>query len=111
MKWQKPAEGIMKIGEFGLTKTYNIACECGNPDCSHILDIDADDHGVSVSVYLTTRSLFKDRWKQIWSLLTKGEVETSTTIVMSRQTAMNYAATLKAAVEDVEKLRDETKSS
>lgn len=112
MKWEKPAEGVMKTGDWGKTKTYHIRCECGNPECAHDVWVEAEDTGINVTVYLTLRSKWNsmNRWKQIWSILTKGYVDTQTSLYMNRQTAMNYAATLKAAVEDVEKLKSERKN-
>lgn len=113
MKWEKPAEGIMKTGDWGLTKTYHIRCECGSSECTHDVWIEADDMQVTVTTHLTMRTKWHNmsRWKQIWTILTKGYLDTESTLVMNRQTAMNYAATLKAAVEDVEKLRSERKDA
>lgn len=109
MKWEKPAEGVMKTGDWGKTKTYHIRCECGSPECAHDVWVEADDMQVTVTTYLTMRTKWHNmsRWKQIWTILTKGYLDTESTLVMNRQTAMNYAATLKVAVDDVEKLRSE----
>lgn len=113
MKWEKPAEGVMKTGEYGSYKSYHIRCECGGSECAHDLWVEADkDTGVNATVYLTLHSKWNSmsRWKHIWSILTKGYVKTETTLYMNRQTAMNYAATLKAAVEDLEKMKDAQKN-
>jgi hypothetical protein len=111
MKWEKPAEGIMKTGDWGDTKTYHIRCECGSPECAHDLWVEADDVNVTVTIYFTLRSKWfsMNRWKQIWSILTKGYIETETSLYMDQQTAMNYAATLNAAVSDVKQFKEELK--
>ena len=109
MKAEKPAAGILKTGEFGNYKSYHIDCDCQSPECAHRVSIEADDMQVTVTVYLTLRSKWytMNRWKQIWSILTQGFVDSDTTLVMDEQTALNYAATLKSAVKDVKVLRNE----
>jgi hypothetical protein len=109
MKAQKPAEGILKTGEFGLYKSYHIECECGSPECAHKVSIEADDMEVTVNFYFTLRSKWynMNRWKQIWQILTKGYLDLESTLVMNEQTALNYAETLKTAAKDVKVLRNE----
>jgi hypothetical protein len=43
-----------------------------------------------------------NRWQKIWTLLTRGYIEYEGSIIMTQQQAINYAETLKKAVEDVE---------
>ncbi len=109
MEAQKPAEGILKTSEWGDSKWYHIRCTCGSDDCSHELNVEADDIEVSVHIYSNhhTKWWEKKRWKQIWQILTKGYAEMQTTIVLSEQTAINYAETLKSAVNDVKKFKAE----
>ena len=109
MKPQKPAEGILKTNEFGSYKSYHIECSCGSPECAHKVSVEADDIEVVVNFYLTFRSKWYNvnRWKQIWSILTKGYIDLESTLVMNEQTALNYAETLKAAAKDVKALRNE----
>lgn len=106
---QIPAEGIMTVNEWGKTKTYRVSCDCGCEDDEHIIEIEVDDISVSVTLYTTQKTDFWsiNRWKHMWQLLTKGYVKTRSDILMTRQTALNYATTLKAAVDDVKKLRNE----
>jgi hypothetical protein len=103
MKAQTPAEGILKTNDWGDSRAYHVVCECGSPDCSHNLWIEADNSGVAVMVYTTVRSNFwsKRRWTHIWTLLTKGYVDFEGSIHLKEQTALNYAETLKLAIKDV----------
>ena len=111
MKAQKPAEGILKTGEFGDYRSYHIHCECESPECAHEIAIEADDMLVTVQFYFTLRSKWYNisRWKQIWKILTKGYIDIESTLVMNEQTALNYAETLKSAVKDVKVLRNDRK--
>ena len=103
MKAQTPAQGILKINEWGNSKMYKAVCACGDDACSHTIDIEAD-HEVNVTIYATVRTDFwsKTRWSHIWSLLTRGHMDFETTIVLDKQTALNYAETIKTAIKDVE---------
>ena len=103
MKAEKPAKGILKTGEFGDSKWYHIRCDCGNEDCAHDIEVEADDIHVQVHIYHVQHTKWwqKNRWQQIWQILTKGYAEMQTTIVLDEQTALNYSATLKSAVQDV----------
>ena len=109
MKTEKPAKGILKTDEYGTSKSYYVHCTCGSPECAHHLTVEADDMEVTVTIYLTLRTKWYNmtRWKQIWSILTKGYIDSESTLVMNEQTALNYAATLKSAAKDVKELRDE----
>lgn len=112
MKAEKPAEGILKINEWGQSKMYHVRCDCGDDDCSHTVDIEADDTGVQVHVYVKNHTKWweKNRWRQIWQILTRGYAEMETTIVMREQTALNYAETLKSAVADVKQFKEKRTS-
>lgn len=109
MKAQKPAEGVLKTSDFGDAIFYHVHCSCGNEDCAHEIEVEADDHEISVHIYHTQHTKWwnTSRWKQIWQILTKGYAEMQTTIVMNEQTTLNYAETLKAAMKDVKKFREE----
>ena len=109
MRAEKPAEGIMKTGEFGSYKSYHVECKCGSPECAHKLAVEADDMEVTVTIFLTlrTKCYNMNRWEQIWSILTKGYVDSESTLVLNEQSALNYAATLKSAVKDVKELRND----
>lgn len=103
MKIQKPAEGILLRNDFGNSKWYQVVCGCGQPDHEHTLEVESEDIGVNVNIYVNVKSPFwsLNRWRQMWELLTKGYLQHETTITMSEQQALNYAETLKSAVQDV----------
>jgi len=107
MKAQTPAEGILKSGDWGTAKSYRIVCGCGQPDHEHTVWVEVEDVGISVTIYADVKSPLwsVNRWRQIWTLLTRGYLQHETTILMSEQQALNYAETLKTAVQDVKNLK------
>jgi hypothetical protein len=104
---QIPAEGIMQTNDWGDSKVYRVACNCHDETHNHNVWIEADDHDIIVTVYTTGKSNFwsKTRWYHIWTLLTKGYIDTQSTVCLKRQGALNYAETLKSAIIDVEEFR------
>ena len=111
MDAQIPAEGILSQRDYGDVKTYKIACDCQCDDCSHSIWVESDDLGVCVTTYTTQKTNFwsKTRWHHMWTLLTKGYVEYEASIMMSEQQALNYAETLKKAMQDVKEFRKNRK--
>jgi len=107
MKPQTPAEGILKKNDWGDSKVYDVVCGCGDPDHNHSVWIESDETGVNVTLYTNVKSAFwsMNRFKQIWTLITKGYLQHEATIFMSPQQAFNYAETLKSAVNDVVQFR------
>jgi hypothetical protein len=107
LKAETPAEGILKTNEWGDSKVYRVSCECGASDHDHHLWVEADEQNISVTIYTNLKSNWwsKTRWHAIWTLLTKGYVETEATILMREQQALNYAETLKSAVKNVKAFR------
>ena len=105
--YQTPAEGIMQTHDWGDSRVYRVMCTCGDANHEHNMWVEADSHEVSVTIYTTASSNFwsKTRWHAIWTLLTKGYIDTESTVIMRRQQAFNYANTLLSAVEDVEDFR------
>jgi hypothetical protein len=104
MKPQIPAVGILKRNNWGDAITYQVVCECHDANHDHNVWVEADDHNVTVTTYTTQKSKWwsLNRWQTIWILLTKGYVEYEANIIMSKQQALNYADTLKKAIQDVE---------
>lgn len=104
---ETPAQGVLQVKDWGSSKMYKTVCECGSDDCTHTIDIEAEDTGVTVTIYTKTRTNFwsKSRWYHIWSLLTKGYVESETCIVMNKQVALNYANVLQCSIKDVEEMK------
>jgi len=107
MKTQTPAEGVMKTNDWGDSKVYRIACNCGDENHNHNMWVEADDHDITVTIYTTGKTNYwsKTRWYHIWTLLTKGYIDTESTVCLSKQQALNYADTLKSAIKDVETFR------
>ena len=107
--YQLPAEGIMKTGEWGNSKVYRVACECHSDSCNHNMWVEADEHNIVVTIFTTGKTNWwsKTRWYHIWTLLTKGYVDTESALYLSKQQALNYAETLKSAILDVEQFRKE----
>ena len=104
---QTPAKGILLVNDWGSSKMYKAVCQCGDDSCTHTIDVEAEDVGVTVTVYSQTRSNFwsTTRWAHIWTLLTKGYIKTESCIIMTKQVALNYADVLQLAIKDVEEFR------
>ena len=107
MNAEIPAEGIMKTNDWGDSKVYRVACSCHDETHNHNVWIEADDCDIVVTVYTTGKTNFwsKTRWYHIWTLLTNGYIDTESSVHMNRQQAVNYAETLKLAIQDVEEFR------
>jgi len=107
MKYQKPAEGILKTYDWGSTQSYKVMCECGADEHSHNLWVEADDTNVIVTISTRLKSKFWsiNRWKKIWTLLFKGYVEVEECVIMTEQQTFNYANTLLSAVNEVKEFK------
>ena len=107
MKVQIPAEGIMQTNDWGDSRVYRIACNCGDENHNHNVWVEADDSDIVVTIYTTGKTNYwsKTRWYHIWTLLTKGYVDTESSVHLNKQQALNYAETLKSAITDVEEFR------
>jgi hypothetical protein len=135
MKAESPAAGIMKTSDFGDAKYYKVVCSCGQPEHEINFEVEADETGVNVNTYITAKSdawsetlhkrydinnmwlqewdwFWKDfinglsrRVKLTWAIWTKGVVQTETTINMTEQQALNYAETLRSAIQDVQNFK------
>ncbi len=136
MKPEKPAEGILMIGDYGNSKFYKVVCGCGQPDHDLNFEVEAVETGVNVNTYVTVKTDYwsesikkrydidspylqeldwalKDIWnglitrlKLTWTVWTKGYVKCETTIAMSEQQSLNYAETLKSAIQDVKEFKN-----
>jgi hypothetical protein len=135
MKSETPALGIMKTGEFGDSKFYKVVCGCGQPDHNIDFEVEAVDTGINVNTYIVSKTdywseSFKKRydidniwlqewdwfWKDLingfvcrvkltWTVWIRGYVKTESTIAMTEQQALNYAETLKSAIQDVKNFK------
>jgi hypothetical protein len=137
LKTQEPAEGILKRNDFGDSKYYQVVCGCGQEYHDHNLEVEADQTGINVNLYITVKTNYwseliekrydidspwlqeldwfaKDlinglwtRLKVTWELWTTGAVTAQSTIAMSEQQAYNYAKTLENSIQDVKNFKDE----
>ena len=107
MKVQVPAEGIMKTNDWGDSRVYRIACNCHDENHNHNLWVEVDDCDIQVTIYTTGKTNWwsKTRWYHIWTLLTKGYIDTESSVHLSKQQALNYAETLKSSIEDLDAFR------
>lgn len=135
MKPQEPAEGILKRNDFGDSKYYQVVCGCGQEYHDHNVEVEAEETGVNVNLYITVKTdywsdfvekrydidspwqqefdwFWKDlingvvkRIKVTWELWTTGAVTCQSTIAMTEQQALNYSETLKKAIQDVKEFR------
>lgn len=103
---EKPAEGILKTHDWGDSKFYTVPCSCGC-ETQHDLNVESEVTGVWVKIYSKEKSNWwsKNRWQNIWTLITKGYIETYSDIHLTQQQALNYAEILKSAMQDVEEFR------
>ena len=106
---ETPAQGILRINDWGSSKMYQAVCQCGDLNHTHTIDIEADDSDVTVYIYTNTKTNFwsKDRWSHIFKLLFTGYVSRESTIILSKQAALNYASVLQSAIKDVETFREQ----
>jgi hypothetical protein len=99
MSNQLPMEGVYLRKEYGDTITYGVTCECSDNNHDHNVWVEADECGVSVTIYTQQKSKWweQSRWRTIWTLLTKGYIEVEANIVLTEQQAINYSNILQAA--------------
>lgn len=105
MKAQQPAHGIMTTLDIEDFKTYLVECLCGSNECQHRIQVEADDFSVNTTMFVELKSI-GNRWKNIWALLTKGQIQFEATTLLSEQQALNYSYALKKASEDVRRFRE-----
>ena len=105
---ETPAKGILQVNDWGDSRMYHAVCACGSDECAHRIDIEAD-HEITVTIYTTTRTNFwsKTRWHHIWTLLTKGYVDSEAVIIMPKQVALNYTNVLQSAIKDLDELKEQ----
>lgn len=111
MKAETPAQGILRHNDWGTSVMYKVACDCMEPDHMHTIDVEADEHDVTVTVYVTTSTAFwsRSRWREIWRILTRGYAQYEANIILKEQAAVNYANVLTTAVKDVKLFREKHK--
>lgn len=117
--YQAPAEGILTIGDYGPSKMYRVECGCGQADDSLTLDVEANDIGVNVLIYATTKSNWHSetlvermlkRLRLTWQLWTVGYIRYEAVTSLNKQQALNFAGTIERAIADVESFRSDHNS-
>jgi len=106
MKPQTPAQGIMLNRNWDTARVYTIACECGDTDHFPQMWIEVgDEHdrelqNVTVTFYVETVSPWYSisRWCQIWTMLTRGYVRQESTLILSKQAALNLSTVIRNSV-------------
>ena len=113
MKPQTPAQGIMLNRNWGTARSYTVACECGEPDHFPQMWIevgdesDADLQNVTVTFYVETASPWYslNRWRQIWTMLTRGHVRQESALILSKQAALNLSTVLRNSVAEMQQIK------
>ena len=106
MKPQTPAQGIMLDRNWGDARSYTIACECGGREHYPQMWIevgsedDAELQNVTVTFYVETVSPWYQlsRWRQIWTMLTRGYVRQESNVILSKQAALNLSTVIRNSV-------------
>jgi len=108
MKAQEPAEGLLKVSEYGNSIAYQVACDCSEPDHAQVIDIEADDDGfVVVTIYTDTSNDHRqNRFSLMWEALIRGYIKTNASIILTEQVALNYTTALTKAMTDLKKLKN-----
>ena len=117
-EYQEPAEGVLKRNDWGYSKWYRVECECSSPNHAHEFDVEADEDGVTVSLYIDSHTPYQGNfWQDIkyriraaLRLLFMGRIELGSDIILKEQVAINYANTLLSATQDVREFRDQKES-
>ena len=112
MKAQKPAQGIMLQHDFGDSKNFKVECDCTSDDHAVYMWIevnrDEEVQDVEVSFYVTTWT--KEFWRNwparlraVYDILVKGVHKQEHHMLLSKQSAMNFAHAITANVKELEK--------
>ena len=101
------AEGVYLRKDWGDSVTYGVPCDCGDDSHNHNVWVEADECGVSVTIYTQQKTKWyeQSRWAAVWTLLTKGYIEKEAVICLSGQQALNYAEALTSAGKKVTEFR------
>lgn len=130
---QPAAEGVQIDGRYENAVFFQVSCSCGSDNCTHRVCVENNDHEVTVTTYTTqstdcwTRAVNKDfgaddtvfsqikdiavdfvngvytRVKLTWAIWFRGNVEYQASIIMNKQTALNYSDTLQKLIKELDK--------
>lgn len=104
---QRPAEGVHRHATWGDATVYTVECDCTDPDHGvtvwYEFDAEHDHNSVEMTVYVEMFSpRFGNLWERIkWSMacLFKGHVRLQHDMILTSQSAKNFASTLDDAAE------------
>ena len=109
MKAQVPAEGVMIQKDWGKARSYTVACDCGDHEHNVHMWVEVspepDVQDVTLTFYVQTTNNWwdKNRWRQIWEILTKGYTKNEATVILSKQGALNLSTVIRNSVNDLSK--------
>ena len=118
MKAQMPAQGIMLERDYGDAKNFKVECDCTSDDHSVHMWIevqrDRDIPDIEVSFYVNTwTAKFWKGWPQraraIWDILVHGVHRQEHHMLLNRQSALNFAETIKREIAELDKLNSNKK--
>ena len=95
MEYEVPAIGISKVSESKTHSTFNVQCDCSDPDHSIMLDIEKEDEFTTLSIYVTTELPFwqksYNRLKIAFQVLFAGQFKSESHLILQEQQAINLA--------------------
>lgn len=110
MKAERPALGISRSDSFSDAQAYHVECSCTDPD--HAVEVwievssEPDFPEVEVTFYAKTNFTrwrnVRERVKVAWGVLFGDGYEQNHSLLLKKQAALNFAAALEAAIEDLE---------
>jgi hypothetical protein len=95
--------------EWGKAKSYIIACDCGEHrhNVSMWIEVDSDEQlkDVTLTFFVETTNSWWDRnrFKQVWEILTKGYTKNEATVILNKQSALNLSTVIRNSVTDLSK--------
>ena len=133
MKPQVAAEGVAVTACYDNAVFFQVICSCGSDNCTHRVCVENNDSEITVTTYTTqstdcwTRAVNKDfgaedtvfsqikdiavdfvngvytRVKLTWAIWFRGNAEYQASIIMNKQTALNYSDTLQKLIKEIDK--------
>lgn len=95
MEYEVPATGISKVSESKSHSTFNVQCDCSDPEHSIMLDIEREDVFTTLSIYVTTELPFWqrnfNRLKIAFQVLFTGRFKAERCLILQEQQAINLA--------------------
>lgn len=110
MKAQKPAQGISIDNDYGDARVFNIECDCSSDDHAVKMWIeinkDQDIPDVEVTFYVNTWTPWFSGWQErivaALNMLFKGVHKQQHSMLLNRQSALNFAEAIKSTVRDLD---------